>query len=135
MNAAELVASYLAALEQADLDAVLKLFTPDAVVHSPLYGPLPAAQFYPALFADTGESHLTLKGTMEGRSEGNGRLLAFWFHFDWRLPSGRPAPFEVVDLAELDDDGRIGSLRIIYDTVEVRPAFEAETGTSWRPRR
>jgi hypothetical protein len=48
-------------------------------------------------------------------------MLAFWFHFDWRLPSGRQAPFDVVDLAELDDDGRISSLRIIYDTVEVRP--------------
>src|SRR5689334_21859247 len=94
---------------------------------------MPAAQFYPALFADTGESRLTLKGTMEGRGEGNGRLLAFWFHFDWRLPSGRRAPFDVVDLAELSDDGRIGSLRIIYDTVDVRPAFEAETGDSWRP--
>ncbi len=54
MKAAEIVASYLAALERADLDGVLKLFTPDAVVHSPLHGQLPAAQFYPALFADTG---------------------------------------------------------------------------------
>jgi ketosteroid isomerase-like protein len=133
MDDAELVASYLAALEQADLVGVLKLFTPDAVVHSPLYGPMPAAQFYPALFADTGESRLTLKGTMAGRSDGDGRLLAFWFHFDWRLPSGRQAPFDVVDLAELSDDGRISSLRIIYDTVDVRPAFEAETGDSWRP--
>jgi ketosteroid isomerase-like protein len=133
MDAAEIVASYLTALEHADLDGLLKLFTPDAVVHSPLYGPMPAAEFYPALFADTGESHLTLKGTMEGRSEGNARLLAFWFRFDWRLPSGRQAPFEVVDLAELSDDGHISSLRIIYDTVDVRPAFEAETANSWRP--
>lgn len=30
MKAAELVTSYLAALERADLDGVLKLFTPDA---------------------------------------------------------------------------------------------------------
>jgi hypothetical protein len=24
-----------------------------------------------------------LKGILEGRSEGNGGMLAFWFHFDW----------------------------------------------------
>ena len=132
LDAAALVATYLSAVERADVDEMLKLFTPDAVVHSPLYGPMPAVRFYPALFADTGESRLTLKGILEGRSEGNGRLLAFWFHFDWRLPSGRQAPFEVMDLAELSDDGRISSLRLIYDTVDVRPAFEAETGASWR---
>ena len=63
----EFVASYLAALERADLDGMLKLFTPDAVVHSPQYRQLPAAQFYPALLADTGQSRLTLKGILKGR--------------------------------------------------------------------
>jgi hypothetical protein len=59
--------------------------------------------------------------------------VTFWFHFDWRLPSGRPAPFDVVDVAELDAQGRITSLHIVYDTVDVRPAFEEHTGaTSWR---
>jgi len=46
---------------------MLKLFTPDAVVHSPQYGQLPAARFYPALLADTGQSRLTLKGILKGR--------------------------------------------------------------------
>ncbi|MEV6737147.1 hypothetical protein AB0N14_09515 [Streptomyces sp. NPDC051104] len=38
-----------------------------------------------------------------------------------------------MDLAELDEDGRITTLGIVYDTVEVRPVFERETGSSWRP--
>ncbi len=59
-------------------------------------------------------------------------MVSFWFHFDWRLPSGALAPFNVVDVAELADNGRIATLHIVYDTVEVRPTFEAETGTSWR---
>ncbi|MGW1077613.1 nuclear transport factor 2 family protein [Streptomyces sp. NPDC002537] len=132
MTTSELVSAYLAALERADADAVLKLFTSDAVVHSPLYGPRPAAEFYPVLFADTGRSRLTLLGTMDGSSQQGAPLVSFWFHFDWRLPSGAAAPFTVVDIAELADDGRIAALHIVYDTVEVRPAFEAETGTSWR---
>lgn len=133
MTAAGLVARYLDALERADLDAVLGLFAPGAVVHSPLYGPLPATEFYPTLFADTRSSRLALKGVTEGRCADGRPLLSFWFHFDWHLPSGTAAPFDVVDLAELTDDGRIATLRIVYDTVAVRPAFEAETGTSWRP--
>jgi hypothetical protein len=59
--------------------------------------------------------------------------VSFWFHFDWRLPSGAAAPFDVVDVATLGAHGLIRSLHIIYDTVDVRPAFEAAVGRpSWR---
>jgi ketosteroid isomerase-like protein len=124
----ELVSRYLAALGTADLDAMLPLFAPDAVVLSPLYGRLPAAEFYPRLFADTASADLTLLGTMRGTSVAGRQLVSFLFHFDWTLPGGTPAPFDVVDVAELDDAGRITSLRIVYDTVAVRPAFETDTG-------
>ncbi|WP_128435361.1 nuclear transport factor 2 family protein [Streptomyces cyaneus] len=133
MTADELVSAYLAGLERADAEAVLELFAPGAIVHSPLYGPKPATEFYPELFADTSRSRLTLLGVTNGRTQQGARLIAFWFHFDWRLPSGAAAPFDVVDLAELSEDGRIATLRIVYDTVNVRPVFERETGTSWRP--
>ncbi|MFE0104574.1 nuclear transport factor 2 family protein [Streptomyces sp. NPDC059009] len=133
MTAGELVSAYLAGLERADAEAVLELFAPGAVVHSPLYGPKPATEFYPELFADTSRSRLTLLGVMEGRGRDGAALVSFWFHFDWRLPSGAAAPFDVVDLAELAEDGRIATLRIVYDTVDVRPVFERETGTSWNP--
>jgi len=131
--AGELVRTYLDALERAELEQVVALFADDAVVHSPLYGPMAARPFYEALFADTGAAHLTLRGVAEGTTVGGGRLVTFWFHFDWRLPGGRQAPFDVVDVAELDPDGRIRALHIVYDTVDVRPAFEKHTGmASWR---
>ncbi|MGW2375404.1 MULTISPECIES: nuclear transport factor 2 family protein [Kitasatospora] len=132
MTAAELVSAYLSALERADAEAVLELFAPGAMVHSPLYGPRPATEFYPELFADTSRASLTLLGVAEGQTQQGAALISFWFHFDWRLPSGAAAPFDVVDLAELAEDGRIATLRIVYDTVDVRPAFERETGSSWR---
>jgi hypothetical protein len=31
-------------------------------------------------------------------------------------------------MLELTDDGHIASLHIVYDTAQVRPAFEQETG-------
>jgi hypothetical protein len=126
----DLAERYLAALGSSDLQRILALFTPDAVIHSPLYGEVPAREFYPRLFADTAAADLTLLGTMRGDSVAGRPLVSFLFHFDWTLPDGTLAPFDVVDVAELDDAGLISSLRVIYDPVRVRPAFEAGTGTS-----
>ncbi|KAB2352253.1 nuclear transport factor 2 family protein [Actinomadura rudentiformis] len=128
MTASTLAASYLAALERGDLEGVLALFHPEAIVHSPLYGPSPAVEFYPRLLADTGRSELHLRGVTQGE-----RLVGVWFHFDWTLPSGTAAGFECVDMLELDEEGLITNLRIFYDTVTTRTAFERETGGSWRP--
>jgi hypothetical protein len=133
MSADELVATYLRALSTADLDLAVSLFTDDALVHSPLYGPTEPGTFYPRLFADTSAAHLTLLATMQGHDQQGAPMISFFFHFDWHLPSGAAAHFDVVDVARLAPDGRINRLHIIYDTVDVRPAFEADTGhTSWR---
>jgi len=128
----ELVSVYLRALTTADAELAVSLFTDDGTVNSPLYGPRPAAEFYPALFADTSRATLTLRSVMTGQDQSGARTVSFWFHFDWRLPSGAAAPFDVVDVATLAPDGRIKDLHIVYDTVDVRPAFEAEVARpSW----
>ena len=50
-------------------------------------------------------------------------------------PGARPT-FDVVDVLELAPDGRIATLRIIYDTVLARPLLDQQTGhPSWRPGR
>jgi SnoaL-like domain len=132
-SADDLVATYLRSLAASDVGLAVSLFADDGVVHSPLYGPRPARDFYPELFADTSEAHLTLRSVMTGRDQAGRTTVSFWFHFDWRLPSGAAAPFDAVDVATLGADGRITELHVIYDTVDVRPAFEAETARpSWR---
>jgi hypothetical protein len=132
-SADELVATYLRALTTADAGLVVSLFADDGVVHSPLYGVRPARDFYPKLFADTSQANLTLKSVMSGTDGAGETTVSFWFHFDWRLPSGAAAPFDVVDVATLGSDGMIKELHIIYDTVDVRPAFETEVARpSWR---
>lgn len=131
-SAEVLVAAYLRALSTADAALAVSLFADGGVVHSPLYGPQPAAEFYPALFADTSQANLTLKSVMVGTDQDRAPTVSFWFYFDWRLPSGAPAPFDVVDVATLRPDGKIQELHIIYDTIDVRPAFEADVGRpSW----
>jgi hypothetical protein len=144
-----LAEEYLSALEGRDLARLLALFAEGAVVHSPLYGTLPAVDFYPRLFLDTRDARLTLRAVLHGAGAGvpargsvgvtadeggvpgvpgavpGPELVAFWFDFDWTLADGTPAPFEAVDLAELDAEGRIRALHIVYDTFRVRPAFNA----------
>jgi SnoaL-like domain len=129
----DLVSAYLRALSTADSGLAVSLFTEDGIVHSPLYGARPAREFYPALLADTSQAKLTLKAVMRGRDQTGQSTVSFWFHFDWRLPSGTAAPFDVVDVATLALGGKVKELHIIYDTVDVRPVFETEVGrSSWR---
>lgn len=114
---------YLESLSAADLERVLALFEPGAIVNSPLYGVLPATEFYPVLFRDTAQSRLKLRTTMTGVHEGR-PVISFWFDFDWTLANGEPAPFTVVDVVELGASGRIEKLHIIYDTAPIRGAFD-----------
>lgn len=125
MNPDQLVDAYLAGVTAADTEALVALFSPDGEVVSPLYGTLPAAEFYPALFADTAESDLTLRTTMTGSLDGR-PVVSFWFDFNWRLATGEPAPFTVVDVAELDHAGLIRRLHIVYDTAPIQEAFRRQ---------
>jgi len=135
MDPDELARDYVEALAERDLERLLTLFAPDAIVLSPLYGALAAADFYPRLLTDSGPSRLTLLGTLGGTTVDGRPLVGIWFRFEWVLATGREAPFDVVDIAEIDGEGRIERLRIVYDTVDVRPTFEQETGrTSSRGR-
>lgn len=123
-STSDLVDTYLRALGSGDADLAVSLFAEDGTVNSPLYGELTARDFYPSLFADTAESVLTLRKTLIGSpDEAGGTTVAFWFDFAWVLADGTPAPFTVVDVAELDRDGRISRLHIVYDTHPLRDAW------------
>jgi hypothetical protein len=113
---------------------LLARFTAGSVVHSPLYGPMPAGDFYPVLLADTAGSQLTLRGVMDGAAATGAPLVTIWLTFGWRLAGGTQVSFDVVDVLERAGDGRIAALRISYDTASARRVFEAQTGRrSWHP--
>ena len=69
------------------------------------------------------ESKLTLRRVFRD----DRGAVAFWFDFAWVLADGTPAPFTVVDIAELTEDGLIASLHIVYDTSPIRADFEQAT--------
>ena len=112
---------YLQHLEAADYMQLMTLFAENAVVHSPLYGQMPASQFYKDLFEDTAESKLTLLNLLHGEDPST---AAIHFQFDWTLADGTAAPFEVVDVLTFSEKGKIQELKIIYDSSKTRPAFD-----------
>ena len=118
----ELCARYVAGLESGDLDAVLALFEMDAVVVSPLYGEVPARDFFAAVLTDTQSSRPRLVDVL--RSTDDPRAVAARLRYGWTLSSGFEADFEVVDLFELGEHGdRFARLTIVYDTAPVRESF------------
>jgi ketosteroid isomerase-like protein len=113
---------YLAALDAGSADDVLACFAPGGEVTSPLYGTLPAARFYPELFADSSPSTTELRRVYVDPADD--REVALAFHYAWVLGDGTPAPFDVVDLVTLTDDReRIARLTICYDTAPLRGSW------------
>ncbi|CAM1369345.1 conserved hypothetical protein [Tenacibaculum litopenaei] len=121
---AKVAEDYLHYLENGEVSKVIGLFSAEGMVQSPLYGLMPAKEFYTALAADTTASKLTAKGIFE---KTEGKELALYFTYQWTLKSGEEVSFDVVDILEFDTRGAIKKLTIIYDTVQARVLKEALT--------
>lgn len=113
---------YLDAIQSADLPRMLALFADDAQVHSPLYGLVRAAAFYPMLFAETDRAVPTLRRVFTDSTE----AIAFWFDYQWTLTDGETATVNAVDVVEVNADGLIEQIYIIYDTRALGTAFTAQ---------
>ncbi len=111
---------YLEILQEANLTAMLDLFTDDAIIISPLYGEVLVKEFYEKLFSDTQKSILTLDGIF---SEVNTQRVSVLFDYHWVLVNGKQVHFKVVDIIEFTDELKIKKLTIIYDTVYSRNAI------------
>lgn len=118
----ELSEHYLNGLAQADMEGILLLFSPDAQVQSPLYGKMTAALFYRELFKDTQSSEVRLKDILTNE---NNLSACLFFAYTWTLASGAKVEFEVIDYMQLNKDGLIELLQIVYDTRHSRHAYEA----------
>jgi hypothetical protein len=122
MTLTALCTRYHAALEAGNLQAVLALFDPEAVIVSPLYGTVEAGKFYARLFADTCRSVTKLLNIFYAGNDSPS--VALHFHYSWKLQRGKTVEFECVDVFELSQDRtRFKKLTIIYDTHPLRADF------------
>lgn len=122
MNAKVAVAqAYIQHLAAANKPALLDLFSKDGIVLSPIYGTLPAKEFFTILGEDTMQSRLTIKGIFEEAITGQ---IALYFQYEWTLQHGRQVTFDVVDILTFDATNKVNSLKIIYDTMQARTWVE-----------
>lgn len=124
----EVIKSYFHALETGNYNEILQLFTPEAVVHSPLYGTITAIKFYKELFSDTQCSTITLKNIFMN-TEDDDRAAAH-FMYSWTLQDGTLMHFECVDIFEFaPQSDTIQRLTIIYDTYHTRVLVQKSAQT------
>jgi len=122
MQIEKTIKEYLKGLEVGSYEDIIKLFSSDAIVHSPLYGEIKAKKFYQDLFKDTSKSKITLMNIFV--SHNKLQTAAGHFHYDWILKDGTQTSFECVDVFRFDEDGKIEELTIMYDTSKIRTSFE-----------
>ena len=113
---------YLEYLENNNIEALLSLFSADAIVHSPIYGSKPAKEFYKILGSDTSNSSLTFINSFENYDTNS---FALYFNYEWTLKNGKVVSFDVVDVIQCDAERKIKDLKIIYDTFLTRKEVDA----------
>lgn len=111
---------YLIELSAGNYPQLIALFSPDAIVQSPLYGQLSAADFYQSLLDDTTQSDLTFLQMFLNLEEASGALH---FEYTWTMENGRQVTFACVDIFQFNSGFQIKRLDIIYDTHQTRQAW------------
>ena len=99
------------------MDKVIGLFSIENTVRSPVYGDMPAQEFYTILASDTDESILQLHSILH---DNHTDTYAVYFNYKWRVSNGDLIDFDVVDIIEFDKKSKIKSLKIIYDASKTK---------------
>lgn len=113
----EVAIKYIDFLEKGNIKDLLKLFTENGIVDSPVYGVMNVDKFYNELSNDTTNSELHLKGIFE---ENDSNKIALYFNYKWTMKNNKQVEFDVVDIIEFNESNQINKLKIIYDTVKSR---------------
>ena len=114
----EVAKKYIDHLQKGETDEIIRLFTTDAKVDSPLYGILNVSNFFSTLKNDTAESKLKTHGIFQKE---NSNEIALYFEYIWKLKNEATVKFDVVDIISFNKENKIVQLKIIYDTVKARP--------------
>ena len=118
MGIENIIKQYLRTLKSGNYEAIVKLFTKDAVVYSPIYGRRNVKTFFKEVFADTVKSKLTLFNIFKGKNS-----AAFHFNYEWTLKNGTVVSSETIDIIKISK-GKIKELKIIYDASKTRKALK-----------
>ena len=92
-----------------------------------VYGTLPRGGLLPGALQGYGGRELNLRASTSGSQDGH-EVVALWLDWVWTLASGESTPAMAVDIAELDESGRISHFYIVWDSAPIREAFNRHHG-------
>lgn len=119
MSPLELCRKYQDAMSRKDLPALEELFTPDAVMKSPIAGTAGVRQFHSYLFANTKKTLARFGDAFRHRDKGNGITVPFSFTLS--IASGEIAVLNGVMRFEIEESlQKFKTATIIYDPSELR---------------
>jgi SnoaL-like domain len=118
-----IIQQYLDDLRAGDAEKIVRLFSDDAIVHSPLYGDVLAKYFFRRFFKDTIQSEITLLNIFSSLDDTE--VYAAYFRFRWILKNGAVTSFECMNIFQFNGQAKIKDMSIIYDTDIARQGFES----------
>lgn len=113
-----IIAMYTVALRDNDLEMMLKLFAPDAKVHSLFAGEKSASDFFQNLFESSSRTRVEIRRLFFDVHDKS--AVAAHIEIDALWNNRSPITFEVVDIFTFGAGNRIKALKIILDTYPMR---------------
>ncbi|HEY2811224.1 MAG TPA: nuclear transport factor 2 family protein [Rhabdochlamydiaceae bacterium] len=121
MNVKKIIQDFYHHFEKKDLDGLIALFAPHARVESPTLGKMEAQPFYRELFSKTKHFKTTMKDIFINPD--NPHRAATFLSASWETKNGDVLAFESVVIFEMNDQGKIQMIHIIYDAQRAREAL------------
>lgn len=117
MTKLEIIAqAYAGALASNNYKAITNLFARDGAVSSPVYGNMPACEFYENLFKKNIYSDVRIKNIFKESNDPH--IFALHLLLKAKVPDVQVN--DCIDILNLNAEGKIRSLTIIFDTFPVR---------------
>jgi len=120
----ELSLQYRKAVKERNLDAVLSVFSPDALIVTPLKGRCDARTYHEWLFANVKRSSVKVINAFQAM---NGEIcLAVLADYEWTMHDDSMVYFTGMSVFDFTPDKlKIKTMRTFYDTSIVRPQLAA----------
>lgn len=123
MYAFELNLRYRLAVKERNLDAILSMFSEDAIIQTPLKGICKPKPYHEWFFANIKKSTVIVQNVFQAL---NGDIsISVHSHYKWLLHNGEVIEFDGVSIFEFTQDRlKIRKITNFYDTSHVRLSLE-----------
>lgn len=123
MDAKKVIQEFYREFESMNLKGVVAFFAPHAMVHSPVLGKKDPQAFYAELFSLTKAIKINLKDIFVNPDKPH--RAAAYLTFTMETKKRESMSFDGVVIFELNAQGKIQSVEIIYDAERARKAMAA----------